>query len=136
MASSSHKPEEEFFLDCSTTDTPQKNLGIELKIKCPSVHSPADSPCSDSSYSDNDDGEEPYDVEDSDEDELSLSTKKSLDILCMSPPGVRIIRNPKTSTRHGKPKKTRLKKNRHLKRPNLINSAANLENKEETSEYT
>ncbi len=136
MASSSIKQDQEFFLE-TNIDSPQMKIGIGLTDKSPNstasnlVYSPISS--SSDSYC-SDDGEEPYDIEDTEEDELLSSTNRSLDILCMSPPGVRIIKNPKTSTKHGKPKKSRLKKNRPLKRPSLINSAAVLENKDETSE--
>lgn len=118
-------------------DTDNANFGVELSIKLPSiainaaaVSNEVDSFSSESgstSYSDN------YDDYTFSEDYLSESNNTTMEMMCMSPPGARVIKNHKTKTKNGKPKKTRLKKTRHIKRPNLVNSASNLELKEDTS---
>lgn len=126
----------EFFLDAATSEV--KNYGVQLKITVPPIEIKSNPmigidneaiETSSSDYEENDfeDGDYQY----SGEDETN-GTNNSLDILCMSPPGVRVIKNHKTSTKHGRPKKTRLKKTKHIKRPSLVNSAFNLENKDES----
>ncbi len=123
--------DQEFFLDAAEN----KNFGIQLKITVPPIeitsHLLTEEEVIETSSSDYEENEYEFSYEDDEDD--GNSTNKSLDILCMSPPGARVIKNHKTSTKHGKPKKSRLKKTKHIKRPSLVNSAFNLENKEESS---
>ena len=118
-------------------DTEKKKFDVELKIQVPppiQIHSPTklDSELP-TDESDEYEEDEMYDNDSASEDDLE-TTAKSLEMMCMSPPSVRVFNNHKTSTKHGRPKKSRLKKTRHIKRPLLVNSASNLENKEESSE--
>lgn len=126
MEPSKLDPSQEMFLDAET------NFQTELSITCPPpidiVKSNFTSESSNSSECDH------YDDDSYSDLDLDLSNNDNLDIMCMSPPGLRVVKNHKTSTKHGKPKKPRQKKTRHLKRPSLVNSASNLEIKEETSE--
>ena len=117
---------QELFLDADT------NFQTELSITCPppiDIVKPANLK-SESSHSSECDQ---YDDDSFSDPDLDLSNNDSMDIMCMSPPGLRVIKNHKTTTKHGKPKKPRQKKTRHLKRPSLVNSASNLEIKDESS---
>lgn len=132
---------EEFFLDAPTPEVKVKNYGVQLKITVPPIeinsnalievddeHEVVETSSSDYEENDFEDGDYQFSGEDE-----SNGTNHSLDILCMSPPGVRVVKNHKTSTKHGRPKKSRLKKTKHIKRPSLVNSAFNLDIKDESS---